>query len=434
MIHNIAEKFIANRNRILRLSKEGSWILAGQATGVVGSLVLVRVLTEYLRPEEYGRLALGLTIATLVNQVATGGVSAGIGRFYSIAAEKGDLKGYLYASCRLMGYATLGIGFLAIMLMSVLCIAGESQWLGLTVVVLAFSLLTGYNSALNGIQNAARQRAIAALHGGMNAWLKIGLAVGAILWLGTSSTAVVIGYSVSALLVTGSQLFFLRHLLRRQDSTTHTDRNENWARQMWLFSWPMMVSGLFNWGYYASQRWALELFVSSADVGKFYALTQIAYTPIALAGSLFLSFITPILYLRVGDPKNHDRIIYVRSLAFKIAGLGIGATLLMVSVTTIAHETIFRLLVAKQYQEYSAFMPIVVIAAGLLQSSIALGSILTTSNQTNALLPLAIFGQAIIIVSNMISTQFFGINGLVYSMMGGACLHLIWMYHIVIRH
>ena len=37
------------------------------------------------------------------------GATAGIGRFYSIAAEKNDLSGYLHASRRLMGYATAAV-------------------------------------------------------------------------------------------------------------------------------------------------------------------------------------------------------------------------------------------------------------------------------------------------------------------------------------
>ncbi len=77
--------------RFQRLAKEGSWIVAGQIATVLGALVLVRVLTEYLEPAQYGQLALGLTVAGLVNQVVMGGVLAGIGRFYSIAAEANDL-------------------------------------------------------------------------------------------------------------------------------------------------------------------------------------------------------------------------------------------------------------------------------------------------------------------------------------------------------
>ncbi len=80
--------------RIKRLAKEGSWIVIGQIAVVAGALVLVRVLTEYLAPAQYGQLALGLTVAGLVNQVVMGGITAGIGRFYAIAAEKQDLVGY----------------------------------------------------------------------------------------------------------------------------------------------------------------------------------------------------------------------------------------------------------------------------------------------------------------------------------------------------
>lgn len=432
MIKIALTKLSANCERTRRLSKEAGWIVTGQFASVLGALVLVRVLTEYLQPAEYGELALGLTIAGLVNQVIMGGVTSGIGRFYSIAAEKGDLLGYLRASGRLMGYATLAVGAIALALTAGLLATGHSQWMGLAAAVLVFSVLSGFNSSLSGIQNAARQRAIVALHSGMDAWLKIGLAVGVMLWLGSGSTAVVLGYTLSAMLVTISQMYFLKRLLRVQTGADYRKGNENWERQMWLFSWPMMAGGLFNWGYYASQRWSLELFVSTAEVGKFYALTQIAYTPIALAGSLFMSFVIPIIYARVGAPGNHARVANVRALIFRIAGAGFSVTLLIAGIATVAHEWIFQLLVAEQYRDMSVFMPLVVIAAGLLQASIALGSILTTTNKTKAVLPLAIYGQSFIIATNMGLAKMWGVDGLIYSMLFGAVLHIVWMYRIVL--
>ena len=87
-------------HRYYRLTKEGSWIVLGQITSVFGMLVLVRMLTEYLDPIQYGQLALGLTVAGLVNQVVMGGITNGIVRFYSIASEKHDLQGYLRDSWR----------------------------------------------------------------------------------------------------------------------------------------------------------------------------------------------------------------------------------------------------------------------------------------------------------------------------------------------
>lgn len=201
ILKDLIQRYAAQKDRIHRLSREAGWIVAGQAASVLGSLVLVRVLTEYLEPAEYGQLALGLTVATLVNQVVMGGLIAGIGRFYSIATEKGDLRGYLRAARRMLIIATAVVVGLGMILIGTLVAVEMHHWLWLATAALVFSILSSYNGALNGIQNAARQRAIVALHGGMDAWLKIGLAVGVMLWLGTNSAAVVVGYTLPGVIV-----------------------------------------------------------------------------------------------------------------------------------------------------------------------------------------------------------------------------------------
>lgn len=420
-----------DRRRFQRLTKEGGWILTGQIVSVLGALVLVRVLTEYLDPAAYGELALGLTIAGLVNQVVTGGVTAGIGRFYSIAAEKGDLSGYLQASRKLMGFAILAIGVIALALMSGLIWTNQTRWLSLTAAVLVFSVLTGLNSSLSGVQNAARQRSIVALHSGMDAWLKIGLAVGVMLWLGTSSTAVVIGYVLSALLVTASQLFFLRRLLQNRDRKHSNPGSEKWVRQMWMFSWPMMAGGLFNWGYYASQRWALELFATTEDVGKFYALTQIAYTPIILAGAMLMSLMVPILFARVGDPENNYRLINTHKVVSRIAVIGLLATAMMSVLIYFLHKTIFRIFVSPEYGDISCYMPLVVLSAGLLVVSHFFGVTVSAKNKTKLFLKRDIIGNLLIALINLYSTFKWGFQGLITSMLIGAVIHLSWQIIIV---
>jgi O-antigen/teichoic acid export membrane protein len=113
--------------RMRRLAKEAFWIVLGQIVTVLRSLVLVRVLTGYLTPAQYGQLALGLTVAGLVNQVVMGGVGNGVGRYYSIAAEKQDLSSYLRTSRRLMVYATLAVLAIGLALASGLLLLGYSQ-------------------------------------------------------------------------------------------------------------------------------------------------------------------------------------------------------------------------------------------------------------------------------------------------------------------
>ena len=61
-----------------------------------------------------------------------GGLSNGISRFYSVAAEKRDFGGYLRASRRLIAYGTLiGIRRVGATLLTGLQLLGGARWIGL---------------------------------------------------------------------------------------------------------------------------------------------------------------------------------------------------------------------------------------------------------------------------------------------------------------
>ena len=413
-------------HRFQRLTKEGGWILFGQIVSVLGALVLVRVLTEYLDPAAYGELALGLTIAGLVNQVVTGGVTAGIGRFYSIAAEKGDLSGYLQASRKLMGFAILAIGVIALALMAGLIWTNQTQWLSLTAAVLVFSVLTGLNSSLSGVQNAARQRSIVALHSGMDAWLKIGLAVGVMLWLGTSSTAVVIGYTLSAMFVSLSQLHFLRRLLRLQDKKGSNPVSEKWCSQMWAYSWPFSAWGVFTWLQLSSDRWALESFATTQEVGQYVVVFQLGYTPIVLVTGLMTSFLGPILYQRSGVATDNNRNVSVHHLAWRITGLSLICTALAFLFTLVLHDWLFLLLVAEPFRASSHYLPWVVLAGGLFAAgqmlALKLMSEMKIGTMTSAKITTALIG----ILCNILGAWLFGLAGVVAGLLVFSCLYFGW--------
>lgn len=410
--------------RFHRLAKEGSWIVAGQIAAVLGALVLVRVLTEYLEPAQYGQLALGLTVAGLINQVVMGGVTAGIGRFYSIAAEKNDLPGYLRASRRMMGYATAVVVAIALVLMAGLFWLGYSQWMGLAAAALVFSVLSGYNSSLRGIQNAARQRAIVAFHGGLDAWLKILLAVGVMLWLGSSSTAVVLGYALSSLLVTGSQLLFLRRLIPPEGETPQA--SENWLRQIWMYSWPFSTWGVFTWAQQISDRWALQAFASTQEVGLYAVLFQLGYAPISLATGMALAFLGPILYQRSGSATDQIRNRSVHHIAWRITFAALLMTAFAFMLTYSLHEWIFDLLVAKQYHSVSFLLPWVVLAGGIFTSGQTLALKLMSEMKSAAMTATKI-GTAILGVGlNIYGASRFGLQGVVGALVAFSVVYFFW--------
>ena len=400
-------------------------MVVGQAVSMAGSLVLVRVLTESLDPEQYGELALGLTVALLVNQVVMGGINNGIGRFFSIAAEQQALAAYLGAARRLMGYATLAVMAVGAILMVALWQAGFSKWMGLTLTVLVFSILSGCNATLNSIQNAARQRIVVAFHGGADAWLKILLAWGMIAWLGGTSTAVVLGFAVSTLVVTGSQLLFMRSQVPAESGST--DPAGAWLARIWAFSWPFATWGVFSWLQQSTNRWALEVFRGTQDVGLFAVLVQIGATPGSLAVGLLITFIGPILYQRAGNSTDRARSAGVDRMIWRLAGAGLLLTGTGFLLAWWLHPWVFKLMVAEKYRHVSHLLGWMVLSGGLLGVSQVLSQKVFCDLATRRMILPGVATPLVGLVATVYGAHAYGLQGVVAASLFYAVFNLTWI-------
>lgn len=417
---------LVDRDRLLRSIKEGSWVVVGQIAAMIGSLLLVRVLTSYLDAVQYGQLALGLTISGLIQQVLIGGVSNGIGRFYSIAVEKKDIFGYLNASFRLMGYASAAFVTIAVVLIAGLFRLGYSRWMGLAGAVLVFSLFESCNAVLNSMQNAARQRSVVALHRGLNALLKMPLAVGVMLWLGKTSTAAVIGYALSLLVVTISQLYFARQLIWLAHAGT-PQTSVNWGQQMWRFSWPFSVWGIFTWCQMASGRWALQHFASIKDVGLYMVVFQLGYAPITLITSMMLSFFGPILYHRSGSATDSDRNRAVHRISWRISLAALSVTAIASILALLLHGPIFHLMVAAEYQAVSYLLPWTVLAGGMFAAGQMLSLKLMSEIKSSALIASKTTTAILGVGLNVYGAAQFGMLGTIAALVIFSGSYFVWM-------
>ena len=416
-----------NRLRIYQLAKESSWIIAGQFVSVLGALMLVRVLTEYLDPAEYGQLAIGLTIGGLANQVVIGGLSNGICRYYLIAKEKRDMSNYFDQCTRLLGYASLVSLLIAFLLLSALVLAELKHWITLTLIVFLYSVLAGYISTLSGIQNIARQRSVVAIHGAVDAWLKLSLAVVFILWLGSSAINVLLGYLFSAILITVSQLFFLNRLMNQHFSPSLEDTQQNWILKVWSFSWPFSVFGFFTWLQQASDRWALQGLATPTDVGQYAVVYQVGFAPIGLLLGLLHSIAAPILYQRAGDASELTRITDAHRLLWQIAIGGLMLTAIAFVISWLLHEWLFAWLVSEKYRDVSVYLPWVIMAGGLFSIGQMLSLKLVSELRSRDLLYVKIGSAVIGVLTNMLGAWLFGVAGVVIGLALFSTLFFIWM-------
>jgi O-antigen/teichoic acid export membrane protein len=236
---------------------------------------------------------------------------------------------------------------------------------------------------------------------------------------------VVIGYTASSLLLTFSQLFFLRRTIPLQQS--HHPDNRQWVRQMWTYSLPFSTWGIFTWMQQVSDRWALQAYASTVDVGQYAVLMQLGFTPISLVTGLVTSFLGPILYQRSGDATDHSRNAHVHQLSWRIVQLSILVTLLSFIGAFALHGWIFRLLVAEEYRSISYLLPWVVMAGGIFASgqmlALKLMSEMKSAEMKTAKIATALFG----IFSNVMGAALAGMLGVVCALVAFSAIHFIWM-------
>ncbi len=420
---------LVKRDRYARLGKEFSWIALGQVMTVVGSLVGIKILTELLSPVEYGQLALGMTAATLIHWVVLGPLSNGATRFFAPARESKELRIYFGAVRQTAINITKIILACSIPIAIGLSLTDLSQWALIGLAGVALSIITGYNNILNGIQNAARQRAVVALHQALATWGRFLIAAGLILWLGASSLIAMVGYALAMFLVLPSQYIFFRRITKSEQAGKPMDSKirDRWKGRIYEYSWPFATWGILGWSKTAADRWGLEFFSSTEDVGLYAVLFQLGNYPISIVIGMVTTLLAPIYFQRVGDAMDMVRVDAVFILGWRIMSIALTLLLAAVLASYFLHEFIFSLLVAKEYSQISYLLPGMVLSAVLYEGSRFLTIVLQAEKTVNTLiLPNNIsylIGMALILAG----AYWKGLEGVVVASVLHGIIRIFWI-------
>lgn len=416
-----------------RIGGELAWVGIGQAAAVIGGLVTVRVLTGILAPVQYGELALGMTAATLIQQVAFAGTNGATMRFFTPAVEKSQLGAFLRGTWSLLLGRTALMAGVAVLGFAGLWLTGNLGWSGLAVAAFSFALLTSYSGILDGMQNAARQRAIVAFHQGLDQWLRLLIAVALIYVVGSSSSAVIWGYALASILVLVSQSLFFRVKIQRTTTGQGIVTKENaryWARQMSVYGWPFASWGLFYWLQVSSDRWALGTFGGTAEVGLYAVLFQLGYYPITLLYSFVAQLVTPVLFNRAGDASDRNQLAQARRLNLKLLVVTLISTAVAVLIAYCFHQRIFSLLAAPAFGSVSGLLPVMVLAGGLFASGQVACLFSLSGTDTRVLIAPKIGTAVLAIVLNISGAYLFGVTGVVCAGVIYSLVYLLWVLRV----
>jgi O-antigen/teichoic acid export membrane protein len=398
---------------------------------VLGALVLMKLLTEYLEPEEYGKLALGLTLSNLVTQTLMGSVTSSVTRFFSVAVKKNNLTDYLYATRNLTAASCLATIFVTFSVLCYLIFTKNQSWPHLILACLIFSIFSGLSMIASGIQSAARHQGIVTLHGGLESTFKLVLVVLLMLSFGAKSTVVAWGYVFSGVLLASSQLYFLKHYFWKELERQKPKYCGDWQREMLSFAWPFCLWGLVTWAHQSSDRWALSYLADNSVVGYYSVLYQLGYVPIGAAVNILVHLSTPILYQRSNTKSETVEKTDVDRLLRYMVYITLLFTTVIAAIACMFHDFLFSYLVSGKFREVSYLLPWMVIAGGFFSGGQILSLNLMSHFKTYALIPIKIITALIGIVTNIVGAYFYGLIGVICSLVTFSLIYFLWMIIVV---
>jgi O-antigen/teichoic acid export membrane protein len=309
---------------------------------------------------------------------------------------------------------------------AVLAVTGRIEWVPLATAAVLFALTNGYETILDSVQNATRQRRVVAFHQAIRFWLRPGLAVFLTAALGATSWVALLAYCVASIPILCSQFWFLRRTLRGLQLSTSWTNARSIEHRMLAYAAPFGVWGLFAWIQMWSDRWALQFLGSSTDVGLYASVAQLGSYPLLL-GAILSQVAAPIVYAQAGTGADCRRTAAaVRTCELLTVGMaGVAGVLTLMAL--LLHEQLFALIVGTQYQSVSAFLPVAVLSGGLfVVGQVASLVPLVLGDSRSLLLPR--IGTAVLALTlNSGGAYLFGLAGVLWAGVVVSVSYVVWL-------
>lgn len=419
--------------RHVRLAAESLQVMAGQALAMVGSLLLLRALSQQFPPSAYGVLALGLTGSLLVSLAISGGTTVAIGRYFSPAQEAGTSASYLRASSRLIWRDQCLIAALTAITAAVFALVLGPLWMRVALGAGCAAITSGWLSAQVALLTSGRHRLIASVLTALDPWCKLMLLLLYWRWMAAGPAQTLLVYACGSALVALIAGRLMQYLLGYRlllgpvelDST-----GLDWLRQMRDFARPFTRFGLLAWLQQSSDRWALQTWTGPLAVGQYAVLYQLSYSPVGIVSNMLTTLVAPILYGRAGDSSNQARSHSVHRMVHKLTLLGLAFSVLAFVVALLFHHWLFALLVAPAYQGLSFWFPWLVLAGSLFSVGQMIALKFMSENRTAEMGRVKSITALLGALFNSLGAAIHGIAGVVVAQNVFSLLYLFWMFYL----
>jgi O-antigen/teichoic acid export membrane protein len=349
-------------NGLLAMVKQESiWIPVGRILALLASVLAVRVLTELVSPEQFGRLSLVTGFISLFSLVLYTSLGKSANRFiWDYVNQK---NGNTWVSTVLFVYVLFGLAVTLILWGSMalgfnLKITNEVAVWAIPIYLVAGAIATG----ILGMLNMLHEHRVFITGTVVYAWLTPGLAILIVLLWSPTAESILIGYAGSAALMILGVLWvtYKRGLFR---FTFDLSDLVPLLGKLLRYSAPFIFVSLFYWIQVTANRYVLDFNLGIEQVGVFVVAATIARIPIQSIESIFGQIHQPVLFQKIGQQNGQDADVLTRKQAFSdYMVLFLIITLPVLWFTIFGAGMLMRLLAGQQYWAGAIIIPWVALA------------------------------------------------------------------------
>jgi len=385
--------------------KEGAWSAFGKITTALGTLIGVRLITEFVPKEVYGKFSLLIGIATLGSNLFAYPLISAAQRFHPEMALSGNVPQLRHA---IVGILKWTVGTLA----SLILLGGFfiksgilSYWV--FVALVTFIVVQVMRNLEIGFLIAARRQKEVAIWSMSEAWLKPAFAVLLVILLGDTPQSVLLGYFAAF-----TSILLCFHLLPvsvegSNNSKIPIETDTELTANIRRYAMPLVPLALVAWISSLSDRYIISGMLGVGQVGLYAAGYGLISLPFLMAGDIIGQTLRPPYYQAVSAGNI--------TLGKKLLRTQLSITVLVCAAGVVAvyflRNLIATFLLAEEYRNAVSLMPW--IAAGITLQIIAqiFEGILIAYKRTGFLLIVHSLGAVVCVLSVYILIGRFNLIG-----------------------
>jgi O-antigen/teichoic acid export membrane protein len=354
------------------------------------SILLLPVYAFYLHTEEYGAYSLLITTLYFMDTLFSFGIRAGFTRSYYDYNSRKALDGLIST----VFWFTIGMSAIVILLgilisnNIILIIFGSTDYRDAFLIVIFLLFIGLFNQLGLTLIRARRAAKSYVLIQTITALVRIGLILWFVIGLEGRIIAILLAYSISAIILLGILIIYLQPSIGFQFSLKET-------RKMLDFGFPLMIAGL--WGFISTyiDRYMLNYYTTLTEVGIYTLAYQIAMV-ISLIIIYPFKFIWAPTYLSI---KEHS---FINEFCAKILTyLLLVGGFLALFISLFAGDFIDGF-TRPEYRAAQPLIPILVFTYFLWSSRPVIEVAMVLQRKTKFIAVLHLFGAILNIVLNIV--------------------------------